>query len=124
MRSSRPGRRANMRTAKTPLRIILLVLLFAGLPQLIFVTARASQEKTKAQSAQPSRTNASKTHDGYVGSEACSACHAAIDRQFSQTSMGRSMSPASAEFLRNIPLPSSYFDQKTKRHFEVYEHEA
>jgi hypothetical protein len=108
-----------MRTAKSPLRIILLVLLFAGLHQLIFVTARASQEKTKAQSAQPSGTN-----DGYVGSAACSGCHAGIYQQFSQTSMGRSMSSASAEFLRTVPLPASYFDQKTNRHFEVYEREA
>ena len=34
------------------------------------------------------------------------------------------MSPASAESLRTLPLPASYFDQKTNRHFEVYKREA
>ena len=28
------------------------------------------------------------------------------------------------QILRTLPLPASYFDQKTKRHFEVYKREA
>ena len=59
-------------------------------------------------------------NDGYVGSIACSRCHAEIYSHFAKTSMGRSTEPVTPEFLRSVPLPASIYDQKLDRHFEVH----
>ena len=58
--------------------------------------------------------------DGYVGSASCSKCHLGIYRQFSKTSMGRSMAPITAELLRTIPASAEVYDPKLDRHFEVH----
>jgi len=60
--------------------------------------------------------------DGYIGSQVCSQCHADIYRRFSQTSMGRSMSPITPAVLEKTP--SSYTNEKLNRRFEVYSKEA
>ena len=60
--------------------------------------------------------------DGYIGSQACSRCHADIYRRFSQTSMGRSMSPVTPAFLENTP--TSYSNERLSRRFEVYSSEG
>jgi tetratricopeptide (TPR) repeat protein len=58
--------------------------------------------------------------DGYLGSDACGQCHAQIFRQFSKTSMGRSMSLVTPELLQQIPTSVSLYDEKLDRHFEVH----
>ena len=58
--------------------------------------------------------------DGYLGSAACAGCHTKISKQFAQTSMGRSMSAITAEFLRSVPTSDSLYDEKSDRHFEVF----
>jgi hypothetical protein len=66
---------------------------------------------------------AAREKNGYVGSAACSRCHAEIYDHFVRTSMGRSMVALSStlpEFLRSIPLSASVYDQKSNRHFEVH----
>jgi len=79
----------------------LLVLLSAGVQQ-----AKSAAGGSSAQA------------EGYIGSQACAQCHAETYRQFSQTSMGRSMSPVTPAFLKNTP--SSYSNEKLHRRFEVY----
>jgi hypothetical protein len=77
---------------------------------LLLSSAETGQTKTANESG--------KASDGYIGSQACSQCHAETYRQFTQTSMGRSMSPVTPAFLQNTP--SSYTNEKLNRRFEVY----
>ena len=58
--------------------------------------------------------------EGYVGSHACSRCHGEIYRKFSQTSMGRSMSPVSPALPAAASTNASYVHAGLKRRFEVY----
>jgi len=58
--------------------------------------------------------------DEYVGSSACSPCHSEIYREFSRTSMGRSMSPATPAFLKKSPSSAVYVNPQLKRRFEVF----
>ncbi len=58
--------------------------------------------------------------NSYVGSAACSRCHAEIASHFSQTSMGRSMTPVTPEFLSKTPVSASIYDAHLDRHFEVH----
>jgi hypothetical protein len=58
-------------------------------------------------------------HDGYVGSATCSRCHMGIYKQFLRTSMGRSMSRITPEFLNTLPTPSNVYESKLDRHLGV-----
>ncbi|HWZ50982.1 MAG TPA: tetratricopeptide repeat protein [Granulicella sp.] len=58
--------------------------------------------------------------DGYVGSASCSRCHLGIYQQFSRTSMGRSMSPITAELLQTLPASADLYDDRLDRHFAVH----
>jgi hypothetical protein len=69
-----------------------------------------------AQAASPRSDGSS---DGYVGSKLCAECHRAIYNVFSETDMGRSMSPVSPTLLEKIPTSAQIFDAKLNRHFEV-----
>src|SRR5947207_10243448 len=64
-------------------------------------------------------TTAKPPSDGYLGSTVCAGCHAGISRQFSRTSMGRSMSLITPELLQSLPSNASLYDEKHDRHFEV-----
>jgi hypothetical protein len=68
-------------------------------------------------------TLTAESKDGYVGSKACSRCHSEIYRRFSQTSMGRSMSPVTPAFLKSIPSSAVYLNQRLIRKFEVFTRE-
>jgi Tetratricopeptide repeat len=59
-------------------------------------------------------------HDGYVGSTSCSKCHLGIYKQFSKTSMGRSMAAITPDLLRTLPVSAEVYDEKLDRHFEVH----
>lgn len=96
----------------------------------LFYAARASAEVNPKPRADPAAVRASPQsnsraspraapHEGYVGSTACSRCHAEIYNHFLHTSMGRSLTPVTPEFLRTVPLPASIYDAKLDRHFEV-----
>src|SRR5947207_5406805 len=55
----------------------------------------------------------------YTGSRACAACHPEIYRNYSRTSMGRSMTPATApDELAHGTETVSIYNDKLKRHFE------
>ncbi len=56
----------------------------------------------------------------YVGSAACSRCHAAIANQLSHASMGHSLTRVTPDFLKSLPLPASYYDTKLDHHYEVF----
>ena len=92
-------------------RVALTLLLLAG--SMLPLSANAGQAKGES-TATPG--------DGYIGSQACSQCHADVYRRFSQTSMGRSMSPVTSAVLEKTP--SSYTNEKLDRRFEVYSKEA
>jgi hypothetical protein len=68
----------------------------------------------------PASTPSGVTSEGYLGSQACSRCHQEIYRQFSQTSMGRSMSLATLAVLENRSASASYTNERLNRRFEVY----
>ncbi len=59
-------------------------------------------------------------NSGYVGSAACSRCHLVIANQFAHTSMGRSLTPITADFLKTLPVPATFYDAKTAHSFEVH----
>ena len=98
---------------------VLLVVLLAVLAGGAGVRA-ASQKKDKSGKAAPQAAAAART---YVGSEACSRCHRAIANNFERTSMGRSLTPLTPEFLKTLPLGpeagTSYYDARSDHHFEV-----
>jgi len=100
--------------------IALCILAFISailLPTLSSVQAQNnSQDSSKSDPA----SLVSDTHDGYVGSETCSRCHAGIYKQFTRTAMGRSMSTATPDFLKDTPAPAPYVNEKLNRRFEVY----
>ena len=58
--------------------------------------------------------------EGYLGSQVCARCHGEIYRKFSQTSMGRSMSPVTPASLAGASTTASYVHEKLNRRFEVY----
>jgi Tfp pilus assembly protein PilF len=64
-------------------------------------------------------THAGESNDGYVGSQACSACHQGIYQQFAKTRMGRSMSLVTPASLKNIPS-GSHFNERLNRNFEAF----
>jgi hypothetical protein len=97
----------------------------------MFYAARASAEVNPKPRADPAAVRASPQsnsraspravpNDGYVGSTACSRCHVEIYNHFLRTSMGRSLTPVTQEFLRTVPLPAGIYDSKSDRHFEVH----
>lgn len=63
------------------------------------------------------------TKDGYVGSAACTECHADVAKTYAKTSMGHSLTAITAESMKTLPLGSPeatrYFDPNSKHHFEV-----
>jgi hypothetical protein len=81
----------------------------------LFYAARASAEGIHPPRADPATVRAS-----YVGSEACSRCHAEMYSHYSRTSMGRSLTPVTSGFLKTVPVSASVYDQKLDRHFDVY----
>ncbi|MCU1304721.1 MAG: hypothetical protein JWQ87_5005 [Candidatus Sulfotelmatobacter sp.] len=76
------------------------------------------QSKAPGTSAVADQSSAATT--GYVGSKACSQCHASIYESFSRTDMGRSMSEISPDLLKKIPISATIFDPKLNRHFETF----
>jgi hypothetical protein len=92
-------------------RVVLWAFLFAC-PILLVISGAAKSD--------PVLTHAAESNDGYVGSQACSACHQGIYQQFTKTSMGRSMSLVTPAFLQKTSLPSQYFNERLDRLFEVY----
>lgn len=69
--------------------------------------------------AQSSPT-ASQATSEYVGSSACAACHQEINKNYSRTGMGRSMSLVTSRFLKTWPSSGSVDDTNTELHFDVY----
>jgi hypothetical protein len=97
-------------------RVAWVLALFGG--SILFWSERANGqgEQVKRDSVSAARASG----EGYIGSQACSRCHGEIYKKFSQTSMGRSMSPVAPAFLAGGSLPASYVHEKLNRRFEVY----
>ena len=91
-----------------------LLVLVAG-PNLSRVEAAGSKKKANP----PGNAATSPDSRTYVGSTACSRCHAGIANQFAKTSMGRSLTPITPEFLKTLPIPGHFYDPKSNHHFEV-----
>lgn len=75
--------------------------------------------------ASPSQTRgvappAAATGDGYVGSEVCGQCHRPIYNRFTQTHMGRSMSPITPGLLQSILTSATVRDAQHNRYFQVF----
>ena len=58
--------------------------------------------------------------DGYVGSAACTECHAGISASFARTRMGRSLNRYSPSEASRLPVSGSFESESTGRHFEVF----
>jgi hypothetical protein len=82
----------------------------------------ASSKSTSAGQAKsdPNDTQAGASKDGYIGSRACSNCHAEIYQRFLQTSMGHSMSAVTPTFLQKTASSAPYVNGRLSRRFEVY----
>src|SRR5260370_4308493 len=93
--------------------VLATLLLLEGFGQ----TRNAAPGEKKRQGA-AIQLAAAPDRDGYVGSASCSRCHLGIYKQFSRTSMGRSMSPITPELLQT--LTADLYDDKLDRHFEVH----
>ena len=87
-------------------------LLAAGLCAILLFLAMPAGPQTV-----PSRNTARGVH--YVGSQACSTCHAAIYKSFGQTGMGRSMAPGHDPSLADLPAPATVYDKDLGQYFEV-----
>lgn len=94
------------------LRAILAILPLSG----SFLLQSASGGQAKNNPAE----NPSGSQSEYVGSKTCSQCHAEIYRNYSQTSMGRSMSLVTPQFLDQMPTSASFAQERLNRHFEVF----
>jgi cytochrome c-type biogenesis protein CcmH/NrfG len=94
------------------LRSVFGVLPLAG--SLLLQCASGGQAKNHP-AISPSESNSE-----YVGSLVCSKCHVDIYRKFSQTSMGRSMSLVTPQFLDKTPTSASFVQQRLNRRFDVY----
>ena len=81
---------------------------------------RAESAHARASPATNPRSSTASQTSQYVGSEACSRCHAEIFSHYSSTEMGRSLTPATPEFLGTVPVSASVYDQKLDRHFDVH----
>ena len=61
---------------------------------------------------------------GYLGSKACVQCHAAIFNSYTQTEMGRSMTPVTPTLLANLATPKTIFNARLNRYFGVFVREG
>lgn len=98
------------RNGRGALQLAAFAILMLG--AMMFATKAGGQAKSS--SGVPEGTAAAE----FVGSAACSRCHAEIYRRFSQTSMGRSMSPVTPKYLERTS--GSYVNEGLQRRFEVY----
>lgn len=81
--------------------------------------ARASPDSGEHNASRAKHSDTPYVAAVYVSSGACSGCHTEIYRKFIRTSMGRSMSPATEDVLRGIPLPATLDAAAINRHYEV-----
>lgn len=91
---------------------VLLVGIFAVLPVFGMCEAHSRPDKAKKAAAPVSST--------YVGSAACSRCHARIAKTFAEASMGHSLTQITPEFLKTLPASANYYDARSGHHFEVH----
>ena len=98
----------------------LVALLLAGTHDSLGANKNNTEKKDADRKKQPAHPAAAAT---YVGSAACSRCHLEIANKFARTSMGRSLTRITPEFLKTLPLDpqhgTSYFDQKSNHHLDV-----
>ena len=78
------------------------------------ILAYAKAAKGGAAATQPKTPGAE-----YAGSAACAKCHQEIYKQFSKTSMGRSMSLVTPAVLETIHAPASVQDKNSNANIEV-----
>jgi predicted CXXCH cytochrome family protein len=89
-----------------------------------FSWSREAVARNSEQASQPAtgqvRPASEANRNGYVGSRVCAQCHAPIANKYSRTDMGRSMSEITPALLEKIPTSTSFFDDRTHRHFAVH----
>ncbi|HLY43641.1 MAG TPA: hypothetical protein VKR52_20675 [Terracidiphilus sp.] len=97
-----------------------------GLIAIAFVFALSSGSSLSQRATTPAKgmpPAVESNQDGYIGSAACARCHRGIAESFAKTSMGRSLTAITPEFLKTLPLEppekTTVFDSKSKHHFEV-----
>ncbi len=100
--------------------VLSTLLLLEGFGQ----TRKAPPAAAKQPEAEALQHTAPQDHEGYVGAASCSRCHLGIYKQFSRTSMGRSMAAITPELLQTLPSSADLYDAKLDRHFEVHAKEG
>ncbi len=83
---------------------------------LLSVVLTAQRTMFAAQPAHGSSTSHAAT---YVGSAACQSCHSQIAASFSASSMGRSMTVATATSMNSFSLPQTFYSAVLDRHYEI-----
>ncbi len=68
----------------------------------------------------PARGGSNSAHDGYVGTQACAQCHHDIYQSFTQTRMGRSLTPVTPAVIQRMKLPGSFYSPTLDRHYEIF----
>jgi tetratricopeptide (TPR) repeat protein len=91
--------------------VAVLSFLFLG-PQAVSPQSAARENHRASSRATPGK--------GYIGSEACSRCHALIAARYARTQMGLSMSPVTPRLLKALPNRASVFSRELNRHFSVF----
>ncbi len=109
---SRSGVSSSRVSGPRLLRAVFRVLPLAG--PLLLQCAGGGQAKNSP------AINPSESHSEYVGSRVCSKCHTDVYLKFSQTSMGRSVSLVTPQFLDKTPTSASFEHERLNRRFEVY----
>ena len=101
------------------------IVILAVIAGLLYAAGAFAEGRHAPRVKTAARTPQAGANDGYVGSAACSRCHAAIYNKFAHTSMGQSMTAVGTgvsslpDFLRAVPLSADVYDHKLDRHFEV-----
>jgi len=90
------------------------VLLFLFLQPLCVSSGPGTAENNRTSSGN------STTSGAFVGSKTCAQCHQRTYSSFSQTDMGRSMSPVTPALLKVLSNSASLFDARLNRHFRVF----
>ena len=92
-----------------------------GLPLAVGFLTLCAAVHGGCQDASPVVYRNSPPGTGYVGSQVCGGCHAAIYQTYLKTDMGRSMSlPAEPDELARIPSRVTIHDTKLNRSFEAF----
>ncbi|WP_263355966.1 hypothetical protein [Acidicapsa ligni] len=94
-------------------RVLAIRMLVLAAIAALFPAPQATAQST------PDKSTPAKS-DGYVGALACSRCHAEIYNHFTHTTMGRSLTPVTPDFIRTLPTSQPVYNQALDRWYQSF----